>query len=185
MPKSNPVTLWIVFVMFAASAMLAAFVSTAAASSNPDADDFIPRIIDRTNMYRQQNGCAALTPNAQLQTAAQGHTDDMAANDYFSHTGSDGSDLAKRLQNAGYSYSSAGENIAAGYPSPEVVVDAWFNETPPDDWHRRNILNCKFQEIGVGYTYLANDAGNIRYHSYWTEDFGQPRNSTRPTQPPT
>ena len=41
--------------------------------------------------------------------------------------------------------------------------------------HRANILNCSFRDIGVGYTYLANDTGQVNYHHYWTQDFGAPR----------
>ena len=42
----------------------------------------------------------------------------------------------------------AAENIAAGYPTPEAVIDAFFNETPPNDGHRRNLLNCGLRDVG-------------------------------------
>jgi len=48
----------------------------------------------------------------------------------------------------------------------------WFNETPPNDAHRKNILNCALHDIGVGYVYLASDPGKVTSHTYWTEDFG-------------
>ena len=64
------------------------------------------------------------------------------------------------------------ENIAWGATSPEQVVDAWYFESPPNDAHRKNILNCGLREIGVGYYYLANDPGKVTAHTYWTQDFG-------------
>ena len=44
-------------------------------------------------------------------------------------------------------YSAAGENIALGQRSPEQVVNAWMNS----EGHRANILNARFEYIGVGY----------------------------------
>jgi hypothetical protein len=40
------------------------------------------------------------------------------------------------------------------------------------DAHRKNILTCGRQESGVGYSYLADDPGNVTAHTYWTQDFG-------------
>jgi uncharacterized protein YkwD len=92
----------------------------------------------------------------------------MAQNDFFSHTGSDGSSFTDRLIRAGYTFSAAAENIAAGTTTPERTVDGWMNS----EGHRRNILNCELREIGVGYAYLENDTGSVNYHHYWTQDFG-------------
>lgn len=129
-------------------------------------------IVDRTNFYRLQYSCPALVIASQLNDSAQGHSDDMANNDYFSHTGSDGSSPEQRIKAAGYNDVQWGENIAAGYSTAESVVDSWFNETPPNDSHRKNILNCQLGNVGVGYTYLANDTGTVNYNYYWVEDFG-------------
>lgn len=166
--------------------VLSAFIwSRANASGWLVPDDFKSRVVDRTNSYRAQHSCPALVVNNKLNTAAQGHSDDMAYNDFFSHTGSNGSTPAQRLKAVGYEYWSAAENIAAGYTSPESVVDAWYNETPPNDGHRKNILDCSFLEIGVGYTYLANDTGDTNYNHYWVQDFGEPKNGVSATATPT
>ncbi len=55
-----------------------------------------------------------------------------------------------------------GENIAKGYPSPEAVMKAWMNSPG----HRRNILNCDFEALGVGVIRGSN--GRL----FWTQDFG-------------
>src|SRR5919109_1185606 len=68
---------------------------------------------------------------------------------------------------AGYTgWSAIGENIAAGYPTPEAVVAGWMSSPG----HRANILSPNFTEIGIG---LAQGG---KYGSYWTQDFG-----TRPS----
>ena len=46
--------------------------------------------------------------------AARCHSVDMAENDFFSHTGSDGSNFSQRMRDAGYTGSPRAENIAAG-----------------------------------------------------------------------
>lgn len=108
--------------------------------------------------------------DSRLVNAAMEHSADMATNDFFSHTGSDDSEPWDRMVAAGYSYSWAGENIAAGYQTPEAVVGGWMNS--PD--HRANILNCAFTETGVGYIYLAEDQGQVNYRHYWTHVFAAP-----------
>ena len=129
-------------------------------------------MIARTNSYRVANGCPALTVNAILMGAAQGHSQEMALRDYVGHNSADGTSPWDRLKAAGYTYQLVAENIAWGATSPEQVVDAWFFETSPNDAHRKNILNCALEEIGVGYYSLANDYGKVTAHTYWTQDFG-------------
>ena len=50
----------------------------------------------------------------------------MATQNYFSHTSADGRTLADRINATGYAWSALGENIAAGYPSVNAVVDGWM-----------------------------------------------------------
>jgi uncharacterized protein YkwD len=142
-----------------------------APSATPNRD-FVSRVIARTNSYRVTNGCPALTMNSILMGTAQAHSQEMALRDYVSHNSVDGTSPWDRIKAAGYNYRMVAENIAWGATSPEQVVDAWFFETPPNDAHRKNILNCGLRDIGVGYYYLANDPGAVRAHTYWTQDFG-------------
>lgn len=58
--------------------------------------------------------------------AAVGHSDDMASNNFFSHTGSNGSTLGSRAADAGFDSFPLGENIAAGFQSVRAVVLAWM-----------------------------------------------------------
>src|SRR5690606_19302426 len=90
-----------------------------------------------TNAERRAAGCGEVTTDERLRAAARGHSQDMAANDYFSHTSLDGSTFVDRAQAEGYP-SPAAENIAYGYATPADVMEGWMNS----DGHRRNILNC-------------------------------------------
>lgn len=65
------------------------------------------------------------------------------------------------MKAAGITYSSAGENIAAGQSSPQNVMDSWMNSPG----HRKNILNPDFEYIGVG---LARGGS---YGIYWAQEF--------------
>ncbi|MFF6781092.1 CAP domain-containing protein [Streptomyces sp. NPDC012510] len=128
--------------------------STSNADSGPTA-----RVLALVNAERQKAGCAPVTENAKLTKAAQNHSQDMADHQNMSHTGSDGSDMSDRLARVGYRFRSAGENVAAGYGTPESVMDGWMNSPG----HRANILNCGFKEIGIGLAQPGN---------YWTQNFG-------------
>lgn len=116
-------------------------------------------VVSATNAERRAAGCDDLDVDLRLAAAAQGHADDMAANDYFSHTGRDGREFDDRISAEGHP-APAGENIAAGQSTAAAVVQAWMDSPG----HRRNILDCDFRSIGVGYA----PAGN-----YWVQNFGR------------
>lgn len=119
------------------------------------------QVIALVNSERAAAGCGPLKEDAQLRTAAQGHSDDMAKRDFFSHTNPDGADPGKRTAAAGYRWSTYGENIAMGQQTPQQVMDAWMKS----QGHRENILNCSFKDIGVG---IHQGAGG----PWWTQNFG-------------
>ncbi|MFI1654235.1 sigma-70 family RNA polymerase sigma factor [Streptomyces sp. NPDC020472] len=118
------------------------------------------QVIDLVNAERAKAGCGPLTEHPLLTQAAQGHSDDMAARDFFDHTDPDGDGPGERITAAGYAWSSYGENIAKGQTTAAQVMDSWMNSPG----HRANILNCGFKEIGVG---LHTSGG-----PYWTQAFG-------------
>jgi uncharacterized protein YkwD len=102
--------------------------------------------------------CPAIKVEVHLTEAAQAHSDDMAARDYFSHDTPEGVTFDERIKQAGYPRP-GGENIAQGQRSAQEVMNAWMNS----DGHRKNILNCSFTAIGVGV--------NTSKWT-WTQDFG-------------
>ncbi|MBK4738869.1 CAP domain-containing protein [Noviherbaspirillum sp. DKR-6] len=109
----------------------------------------------------------ALSWNAVLFNAAAAHSTDMAANNYFSHTGLNGSDPGQRITGAGYAWSAYGENIAAGQTSVQSVVDGWLNSPG----HCANLMNPQLVDVGVSC--VSSNTSN--YPTYWTMDLARPR----------
>jgi uncharacterized protein YkwD len=108
---------------------------------------------------------AALAWNVFLTQAAEAHTQDMVAKNYFSHTGSDGSTLANRIDLTGYRWSTIGENIAAGYASIDTVLAGLM----ASDGHCANIMEAGFADVGA--VCVPGTSANV-YSDYWTMDFG-------------
>ena len=122
------------------------------------------QVITLINQERANAGLPALSANALLTEAALRHSDDMASNDFVSHTGSDGSTMGDRATDAGYDWTYIGETIAAGQSTPADAVATWMASSG----HRDIILSPNFDDIGVGYVYLNGST----YGHYWTVNFG-------------
>lgn len=110
----------------------------------------------------------ALSWNAQLTQAALVHSDDMVAFNFFSHTGSNGSNAGQRATAAGYAWQTWGENIAAGQTSVAAVMAGWM----ASPGHCANIMRAAFRDIGLAC--VSGGAGNT-YRSYWTMVLGAAR----------
>jgi uncharacterized protein YkwD len=107
----------------------------------------------------------ALSLDTRLRCASRKHSKDMAVNNFFSHTGSNGSTPFQRMTSAGYVWRAAAENIGAGYSTPAAAVNGWMNSTG----HCNNIMSASYKHLGVGYYYRASGS---TYAHYWTQDFG-------------
>jgi uncharacterized protein YkwD len=118
-------------------------------------------------------GCAALVVNPQLQAAAERHATAMAQQNFFSHTGADGSKMQGRIQAQGYNGRKLAENIAAGQPTAQDVVAGWLKSAG----HKRNMLDCDFTETGLALVDQPDDkplAGNAAaYRYYWVQVFAR------------
>ncbi|MEU8579020.1 sigma-70 family RNA polymerase sigma factor [Streptomyces asoensis] len=119
------------------------------------------QVIALVNEERAKAGCGPLTEDPQLRRSAQGHSDDMAARDFFDHVNPDGADPGQRITAAGYRWSTYGENIAKGQQTAASVMTSWMNS----EGHRANILNCSFKNIGIG---IHDGSGG----PWWTQNFG-------------
>jgi uncharacterized protein YkwD/predicted small lipoprotein YifL len=114
-------------------------------------------VINAINAYRAQNGLPNYTVNTLLVRAAQRHANDIACNNLFVHTGSDGSTPESRVAATGYVATSVSENVYGSYPplDGQGVVNWWSTDTT-DPRHNRNLLSNTFTEIGVGYAFFNN-----------------------------
>lgn len=131
-------------------------------------DDFEAEVLELTNDFREENGLDPLEANAQLTAAAEGWSEEMAKGDFFEH-----SDTPEIVEAQGYEWRSLGENIAAGYRTPEDVVEGWINS----DGHRKNLLSEKFEDIGIGHVFRDDDGGDAPFGHYWTQVFGAEKDS--------
>ncbi len=122
--------------------------------------------------------------NPDLAAAAQAHSQDMATNQFQSHTGSDGSTADQRMQQAGYANaSSTGENAFAYATSIDEAMQAFLIDWGvPDQGHRTNILQPNvsssdaYQSVGIG---IATTTPNSTVGPLViTQDFG-----SQPNQP--
>lgn len=150
-------------------------------------------VIYLTNIERFNNGgLPPLKGVTELMNSSYLHSVAMAERNFFAHCDLDTKKLPwTRMQDAGYHYSWAGENIAAGYTVPASVMNGWMNSSG----HRANILSTNFREIGVGYYHYPGDTpdtrrdhdgdcnadgqANASYYRYWTQNFGS-RSSVYP-----
>jgi hypothetical protein len=82
--------------------------------------------------------------------------------------------MVDRLERAGYTgWTAIAENIAAGYPTPEAVVQGWMSSPG----HRANLLSPRYTEIGIGLVKSSD-----RFGTFWTQNFGSRR--AIPAPPP-
>ncbi|MEW6400999.1 MAG: CAP domain-containing protein [Chloroflexota bacterium] len=117
----------------------------------------VTEVINAINAHRAKNGAEAYTVNDKLTQAAQAHANDIACNQLFVHTGSDGSTPQTRVAASGYIASSVSENVYGSYPpaTSQGVVNWWITDRT-DVRHGQNLISTKFTEIGVAYSFYNN-----------------------------
>lgn len=139
---------------------------------------FNQEMLVRLNAYRVQEGLLPLKRNPELTVAASYHAQDMGDDQYFEHNTYDCADndifdsnpppcaascgTFDRID-AFFSGNASAENIAAGYNTPDAVMDAWKNSSG----HNQNMLSTSSREVGMGY---YNDGPTSM--AYWVQNFG-------------
>jgi len=139
-----------------ASALIGIFLVAA----SPAAADPVTELLADINAARSRQDLAPLRLVSLLSHVARAHSAAMAERGFFDHRGLDGKRVGERLTDAGYGFLFAGENLSAGIDNPDAVVKQWLLS----DGHRRNLLEPKAREAGVGF--VAAPRGPYRF--YWT-----------------
>jgi len=103
------------------------------------------RLTELVNEERVKIGLQPLRLSQQLVQAAEAKAQDMLSKDYFAHTSPDGISPWYWLDNVGYKYRAAGENLARNFNDSIYLHQAWMNSPS----HKANILNEKYQEMGI------------------------------------
>jgi uncharacterized protein YkwD len=131
------------------------------AAMSPAEDAYAREVLRLVNVERGNVGAPPVAWDDSLASVAYGHSVDMDARNFFSHTNPSGQGPSERLAAAGVTgLRMWGENIAYGQSDPADVMNAWMNSTG----HRNNILNPSFTLLGVG----VHGPGTI----WWTQVFG-------------
>lgn len=123
--------------------------------------DYRAQVVAIMNQERANAGVGGINQNSALDAVAQIRAQEIVQS--FAHTRPDGSDCFTVLGQNGIAYVTAGENIAAGYGTPEEVMNGWMSS----EGHRANILNGSFGQVGIGY---YSDP-NTSYRTYWVQVF--------------
>ena len=123
---------------------------------------YYEQVLSLVNQIRSEVGVSPLSLDSTLCLAATMRSTEMDLKNYFAHTRADGSNCFSIFSYFGYG-GTIGENIAAGYSSPEQVVEGWKNSPG----HYANMIKPEFTRLGVGLSNL----GFGDYGMYWTQLF--------------
>lgn len=155
-------TIALALIMSATSAGTSLFCTMpAAAADEPDPEvlqEYIDIMVNQVNDARAANNLPELSILPVMNQYAQIRAEEMV--ELFSHTRPDGRKCFTVIQDDGFFYNSAGENIAAGNTTPLRTFEQWMNS----EGHRNNILGDNFTHIGIGYYY----APDSQYKYYWS-----------------
>lgn len=103
-------------------------------------------LVALTNQDRTANNLASVAEDVLLDKAAQLAALDMVTNGYFAHVSPDGKTPWYWLDQVGYSYSYAGENLAMNFTDSQDIESAWM-ESPT---HHANIVKREYTNVGIG-----------------------------------
>jgi uncharacterized protein YkwD len=136
-----------------------------------DKEEF--KLIKMINNQRKKHGCGELAISRTLTHTARAHSKHMADDDFFATQAPGGTTPWDRLYNAGYKFTAAAENVAAGPRRAKEVYKLWYvDERENDGANYQNLMNCKLNEIGVGH----HEAAHTPFHHYWTADLATGNN---------
>ena len=119
------------------------------------------------NDERAELNLSPLSENALLAQAAKLKAEDMATKNYFAHVSPEGLTPWHWLEEVGYRYMYAGENLAVNFFESADVAEAWMNSPS----HRANIVKENYTEIGIG---VASGTYQGRHTIFVAQFFGTP-----------
>jgi len=127
------------------------------------------KVLSQTNDQRQKLGLPLLQYNPVLSQSAAAKAQDMFASNYWAHNSPSGKTPWDFFKSVGYQYSIAGENLAKDFYDTDGLIKAWMNSPT----HRDNIVNTKYQEIGIA---VVNGTLNGVKTTLVVQHFGTPLN---------
>lgn len=129
-------------------------------------------VLNMLNNERGANHLPGLRMNGQLISSAHAHNLMMARYNTMSHQLPGEAYFGDRILAAGYNYQYAGENVGWNSQMTEQgaldLESIMYNETPPNDGHRQNILSPNFVDVGIDIYF-----DSVNQKLWLTEDFGK------------
>ncbi|MFD2162027.1 CvpA family protein [Paradesertivirga mongoliensis] len=107
--------------------------------------DLEKEMLDMVNKERRKAGLKALKADPEIAQVALKHSADMFSRGYFSHISPEGATPFDRIQAAGVSFLTAGENLALAQTL--TLAHTGLMDSPG---HRANILHQSFGRLGIG-----------------------------------
>ena len=150
----------------------------APAAATCESSDLAVVALARINALRAAgadcHSAGRIAPSAQLEwsdpltLAAQRHVQDMVAQNFFSHAGSNGSTPGQRVRAAGFAWRMVGENVAVGFNDVDAVLAGFMAA----DGHCANLMDAGYTVVS-----LACQPGSATnaYANYWAMDLARPR----------
>lgn len=129
--------------------------------------DFETELLALVNAHRVSLGLDALVDSGELRDEARAHSEHMIVHRFFDHISPEGLFPATRLDAAGIEWAEVGENIAAGYATPEAVFQGWLSSPG----HRTAIEDPDWTHTGVGYAVDGEPTEEHPHVHYWTQSF--------------
>ncbi len=124
------------------------------------------KVFERTNQYRKEKGLPALKWDEDLAAYAQMRSLELVNSYNKDHKRPNGSfGYSEIIIKAG---GATGENIASGQGNAEIVSLGWKNSPT----HYKNIVNKKYDRIGIGFVRVPQSSDGKKYTYYWTQTFG-------------
>jgi uncharacterized protein YkwD len=121
----------------------------------------VQKVLAHINQERAKSGLPAYALSANLSKASIKHNKLMIGGCGMEHRCPGEEDLGERFISAGANWNTAGENIgygSAGSSDSAIVgaanglTDSMLAEKPPNDGHRKNLLNSSYHKIGLAIT---------------------------------
>lgn len=102
-------------------------------------------VLQQMNAYRAERGFPALQIDSRLEAAAESRMREMEESGYWAHQSPDGASPFRWLDVHGYKHRYAGENLASGFETAELLVASWMESRG----HRQAILSPLYQDCGI------------------------------------
>jgi uncharacterized protein YkwD len=111
-------------------------------------------VVAAMNEQRVRAGLRPLREDPRLDAAAADRMRDMEELSYWAHEAPDGRSPFTWLHPRGYIFRVAGENLAVGFETAELLLGGWMESKG----HRENILSPDYQDCGIAVI----DGGTMR-----------------------